>query len=191
MADTIEKRLENPVRGRRLRKVILGTLFVVLLGSGGMAAGYLLANGGAGRQQGVEKPELVSKDEGKVAITLSDLKGDKRTPNFSESAFKATYYPIDGPFTSNLRNSNNFAQLSISIATYYDERVLENIKEHETAIRSSILMTLAEQESATLSTLQGKEILQGLLTSAINEVLEEKTGFGGVNNVYFTSFVVQ
>ncbi len=191
MADTIEKKLGKPVGDRRIGKAVMGTLFVVLLGSGGMAVGYLLANGGAGRQQGVEKPELVAKDDGKIAVTLSDLKGDKRTPNFSESAFKATYYPIDGPFTSNLKNSNNFAQLSISIATYYDERVLENIKEHETAIRSAILMTLAEQESATLSTHQGKEMLQGLLTSSINKVLEEKTGFGGVNNVYFTSFVVQ
>ena len=64
------------------------------------------------------------------------------------------------PFTSNLKNGSGFAQLSISIATYYDEQVLRNIEEHETAIRSAILMTLAEQDNAALGTPQGKQMLQ-------------------------------
>ncbi|QTD56476.1 flagellar basal body-associated FliL family protein [Parasphingorhabdus cellanae] len=190
MADAIGKRLNNPAASGRFQKTILGTLFAILLGIGAMAAGYFMAIGGVA-QRGNAKPELVSKGEGNIAMSLSDLKGDKRTPSFTESAFKATYYPIDGAFTSNLKNSNNFVQLSISIATYYDERVVENIKQHETAIRSTILMTLAEQEAAALSTHQGKEKLQGVLTNAINKMLKEKTGFGGINNVYFTSFVVQ
>ena len=37
----------------------------------------------------------------------------------------------------------------------------------------------------------GKEKLQQRLTKAINEALEEREGFGGVDNVYFRSFIVQ
>ena len=37
----------------------------------------------------------------------------------------------------------------------------------------------------------GKEDLQARLTTAINEVLEEQEGFGGVDNVFFRSFIVQ
>ncbi|GAA0469236.1 hypothetical protein GCM10009096_07710 [Parasphingorhabdus litoris] len=155
-----------------------------------MAAGYFMANG-FGWQKDTAKPQLVAKEKTALPVGLSDLKGDRRAPKFTERAFKATYYPIEGPFTSNLKHSNSFAQVSISIATYYDDRVLENIREHETAIRSAVLMTLAEQETEMLSTQAGKHQLQGVLTSTINKVLEEKTGFGGVNNVYFTSFVVQ
>ena len=33
--------------------------------------------------------------------------------------------------------------------------------------------------------------LQRQLTAAINDVLRDKEGFGGIDNVYFTSLVIQ
>ena len=38
---------------------------------------------------------------------------------------------------------------------------------------------------------QGKIQLQKRLTDAVNEVLTEREGFGGVDNVYFKNFIVQ
>jgi flagellar FliL protein len=58
-------------------------------------------------------------------------------------------------------------------------------------IRSAVLMVLAEQDPAMLSTSQGKQMLQRRLSGAINGVLREKEGFGGIDNVYFTSLVIQ
>ena len=40
-------------------------------------------------------------------------------------------------------------------------------------------------------TSDGKKHLQARLAKAINQVLIEKEGFGGIGNVYFTNFVVQ
>jgi flagellar FliL protein len=40
-------------------------------------------------------------------------------------------------------------------------------------------------------TTDGKRQLQARLVKAINATLQQKEGFGGVGNVYFTSFVVQ
>lgn len=194
MAEAIEVGPDSPKKSRKAKKIIIAMMLLLILGGGGVVAGYFASSAihaVQGGQEDLDKPKLVSKIEPTIASKLADLKGDKRAPEFKESSFKATYYPIEAPFTSNLKNSNSFAQLSISIATYYDERVLENIQEHETAIRSTILLTVAEQDIITLSTPQGKQMLQELLTEAINQVLEEKAGFGGVNNVYFTSFVVQ
>ncbi|WP_333917165.1 flagellar basal body-associated FliL family protein [Sphingomonas sp. LR60] len=37
----------------------------------------------------------------------------------------------------------------------------------------------------------GKAQLQKRLVATINQVLREKEGFGGISNVYFTTFVVQ
>ena len=37
----------------------------------------------------------------------------------------------------------------------------------------------------------GKTRLQKRLAAAINAVLKEKEGFGGIANVYFTNFIVQ
>ncbi|GAB5481241.1 MAG: hypothetical protein Pars92KO_09980 [Parasphingorhabdus sp.] len=195
MADAVEAEIENTKSGRRTGKTIILIIVVLTLGLGGLVAVYFAANVIAADPDYLRKqnePELVLRDGGGVmATTLARITGDQPKPEFQESAYKATYYPMKEPFTSNLKNSTSFAQLSISIATYYDEQVLHNMEEHETAIRSAILLTLAEQENAALNTPQGKLMLQKILTKAINKVLKEKTGFAGAHNVYFTSFVVQ
>lgn len=107
------------------------------------------------------------------------------------SEYQATYFQVQAPFTSNLTDTDSFAQISIAVATYYDNRVIQAMTTHEMAIRSAILMMLAQQGAMDLSTPQGKEALQTYLKTIINGVLKQKTGFGGIDNVYFTNFVIQ
>ena len=38
---------------------------------------------------------------------------------------------------------------------------------------------------------EGKQLLQRDLTDAINQVLRDKEGFGGIDNVYFSNLVIQ
>src|SRR3546814_237511 len=80
---------------------------------------------------------------------------------------------------------------SISLSTYYDGRMIGNVQRQMTPIRSAVLMVLAEQDPALISTSHGKQQLQRQITAAINQVLRDKEGFGGVDNVYFTSMVIQ
>jgi len=107
------------------------------------------------------------------------------------AAYQATYFQLQAPFTSNMSDTDAFAQISIAISTYYDLRVIDAIKTHEMAIRSQVLMMLAQQPEEALSTPQGKQALQGKIKGIINDILKQKTGYGGVDNVYFTSFVIQ
>ena len=65
------------------------------------------------------------------------------------------------------------------------------MKKHELAIRSSLLGVLADTPEEDVYTLQGKEHLQKRLTAAINQVLTDKEGFGGVDSVYFKTFIIQ
>ena len=58
-------------------------------------------------------------------------------------------------------------------------------------IRSAVLMKLASQDGFVISTPEGKKQLQDDLKDAINQVLISKEGFGGVDSVYFTSFIIQ
>lgn len=107
------------------------------------------------------------------------------------AAYQATYFQLQTPFTSNMSDTDAFAQISIAVSTYYDLRVIDAIKAHEMAIRSQVLMLLAQQPEAMLLTPEGKRQLQGRIKAAINDVLKQKTGYGGVDNVYFTNFVIQ
>lgn len=107
------------------------------------------------------------------------------------AAYQATYFQLQTPFTSNMSDTDAFAQISIAVSTYYDMRVIDAVKTHETAIRSQMLMMLAEQPVEALSTPEGKRVLQGKIKAIINGILKQKTGYGGVDNVYFTNFVIQ
>ena len=118
--------------------------------------------------------------------------GGKPTPKGEGGdKYASSYYPMEKEFTSNLQDSVHFVQVGIAVSTPYDERVLENIKTHEIAIRSAVLMALGETTEDEVFTAEGKRHIQDRLAKAINGVLKEKEGFGGVSNVYFTNFIVQ
>ena len=61
----------------------------------------------------------------------------------------------------------------------------------EIAIRSAILLALGETTEDQVFTAEGKKQLSLRIKKAINDTLEQKEGFGGIGNVYFTQFVVQ
>ncbi|SEJ76359.1 flagellar FliL protein [Sphingobium sp. AP50] len=107
------------------------------------------------------------------------------------SAYQATYFQLQAPFTSNMSDTDAFAQITVAVSTYYDYRVIAAIKQHEMPIRSQVLMMLAQQPQEVLDTPQGKQMLQKKIRDIVNAVLKEKTGYGGVDNVYFTNFVIQ
>lgn len=107
------------------------------------------------------------------------------------SAYQATYFQLQAPFTSNMSDTDAFAQITVAVSTYYDYRVIAAIKQHEMPIRSQVLMMLAQQPQEVLDTPQGKQMLQKKIRDIVNEILKEKTGYGGVDNVYFTNFVIQ
>jgi flagellar FliL protein len=59
------------------------------------------------------------------------------------------------------------------------------------AVRSAILMRLSEQDPLELASGEGKEKLRQSLKKSVNDVLTIKEGFGGIEEVFFTSFVTQ
>ena len=65
------------------------------------------------------------------------------------------------------------------------------LKKHELAIRSAMLEVLADTPEEDINTIEGKDRLQKRLTVAINRVLIEAEGYGGVDAVYFKNFLVQ
>jgi flagellar FliL protein len=59
------------------------------------------------------------------------------------------------------------------------------------AIRSAILVQLAATSEAEVYDVAGKQRLGLRLTKAVNDVLEENEGFGGIDAVHFRGFLVQ
>lgn len=117
--------------------------------------------------------------------------GPAGKPVPSKEQFATTYFEFPGNFTSNLKGSRRFMQISIGLATQYDKKVIENVQKHEVAIRSEVLTVLAEQTEADVSGLENRKRIQNLIKDTINKVLNDITGFGGIENVYVTALVMQ
>ena len=119
--------------------------------------------------------------------------GPKKIPKLvpEEEIFATTYYEFPGNFTTNLKDSKKFLQISLGVSTQYDERVMVNVESHQLALRSEILGTMSDFTAEAISSREGKAELAESLKNGINKVLEGVEGFGGVENVHFTSFVLQ
>lgn len=200
-----EGKKKKKKKGGFMKLMIFGLLGLVLVGGGiggalfAMNAGWF---GGKGGSAAADGPQLVPKDQEKRASMSKEGHGEGEgggekhegmpTPTGKGGdKYASNYYPLEKEFTSNLQDSVHFIQVGIAVATPYDDRVLDNIKTHEIAIRSAILLALGETNEEQVFTAEGKKLIQARLVKAINAVLQEKEGFGGVSNVYFTNFIVQ
>ncbi len=196
MSDKKDKEAK-PAKGKgMLVKVVLG---VVLVGAGGGGTFALVQSGmiGGGKEHAKEDntPKLVRKGEEDPYAPKSESKEGEGAGGEIDgeggSEYRTSYYNFAEDFTSNLKNSSALVQISIACSTRRDGRVLMWLKKHELAIRSEILVVLADTPEEDAFTPEGKERLQKRLTGAINKVLTETEGFGGVDAVYFKSFLVQ
>ena len=108
-----------------------------------------------------------------------------------EDKFLTTYYEFPGNFTTNLRDSKRFLQITVGVSTQYDEEVMVNVESHQLALRGIILGVMSEFSEQDVAGRVGKQSLADALQEALNIFLEDKEGFGGIEGIHFTSFVLQ
>ena len=189
----------KPNKGKGL--IVKLALALGLVGGGGGGAFALMQADAIGGGKDAHKkednsPKLILKGEedpfapasgegGKEGEAGPEVEGD------GGSKYRTAYYSFSEEFTSNLSNSDGLIQVSLAASTRRDGRVLLWLKKHELAVRSAMLAVLADTPEEDVYSVDGKERLQKRLTAAINKVLTETEGFGGIDAVYFKSFLVQ
>lgn len=114
---------------------------------------------------------------------------NKKSPD--SPRFEYTYHPLKKDFLSNLMSSKKVMSIQISIMTRYDDRVFENVDKHEAALRSVVLDVLRQTTDADLLKPEFRKDLAIKIRDAMNSFLEKLEDFGGIEEVFFTSFVVQ
>ncbi|KPQ38444.1 MAG: flagellar basal body-associated protein FliL [Porphyrobacter sp. HL-46] len=176
-------------------KIILGAVLLLGLGAGGaygaFAAGLF---GGGGGPSEPDEPKLVFKGEADpYPLAGAEKAKDGAAPVYGEggSKYRTAYYSFEESFTSNLADSPGLIQVDLAVSTRRDGRVLQWVHNHELAIRSAILAQLAATTEAEVYDVAGKQKLAARLTRAVNGVLEENEGFGGIDAVHFRGFLVQ
>ncbi len=192
----------EPASPKKKGKGLLVKLMIglVLVGAGGggtfmaVQSGMLGGEHDPAKPKEKDQPKLVKKGEDDPYAPKSEAKegeGPAEVEGEGGSEFKTSYYNFSEDFTSNLKNSAALVQISLACSTRRDGRVLMWLKKHELAIRSAVLVVLADTPEEDAFTPEGKIRLAKRLTDAINTVLTETEGFGGVDRVYFKGFLVQ
>jgi len=129
------------------------------------------------------------KEEGGKAKEGGPPKLNKKSPD--SPRFEYTYSQLEREFLVNLAGSRKVMSVQIAIMTRYDERVVENVKKHEFALRSVVMDAMRMTTEADLNKPDFRKDLAIKIRDAMNTLLEKYEDFGGVEEIYFTSFIVQ
>lgn len=104
----------------------------------------------------------------------------------------ALYAPLDPPFVVSFDAEDGARYLQLTLqAMARNEKTIAAVKQHSPAIRNSVLFKLAGYELEVLTTQAGKEQLRLDLLGATNEILAKNGTSPGIEDLYFTSLVIQ
>ena len=166
----------KPVKSGKLKIIIIVLVVLVLMGAS--IGGTLYFLGGAGE-------ETVAEDTtGKTANKKAQAKDAGNT--------KVIYHPFEPPFVVNFEDKGvvRFLQIGLSVMTH-DEAVVDSLKQHDPVIRNNLVLLFSSQSFKDLSSREGKEKLRTETRKEIQSVLQKYTDDKGIQEVFFTSFVIQ
>ncbi|MBL6786622.1 MAG: flagellar basal body-associated FliL family protein [PS1 clade bacterium] len=195
---------EGSKRGNLLL-IIGGGVGVFLLIGVGLGVGYFLF-GGAPSNPSAEVEQIIERNNPQAQAPVEEEPDEeemvdngeggempKKMPRLApgEQVFLTTYYEFPGNLTTNLRGSRKFIQLGIAVSTQYDDTVMANVDAHQLALRSEILTAMSAFGEEAVDGVQGRTNLAIAIRDAINAKLEQLEGFGGIEGVHFSNFVIQ
>ena len=195
--------VEEEQKKSNLLKIIIFVVGGILLIAVGLGIGYFLFGGepepdpSAEVNQIIEGKEAEKKktkdaenkegeEEGEDGIIKKNVKAIPEV-----DSYETTYFEFPGDFTTNLKGSRKFLQVSVGVSTQYDEKVMEVVDSHQLALRSEILSTISDFTEEDISGSDGKKKLSERLMVVLNKKLESLDEFPGIEDVYFTAFILQ
>lgn len=166
MAD--EQEIEQAPK-RSKKWFIIGGLALVLIVAGAIAVPMLM---------GGDEPDA----EAEAAAEESQPQDDP-----------AIYSGIHPPLLINFlddRGRSRFLQISLEVMSR-DQAVIDALDAHNAVIRNNLILLYGDIKMDDLSGRAGKAKMLEDARAEINAILEERTGEGGIEAVYFTNLVVQ
>jgi len=143
-----------------------------------------------------KKAELAAMDKLEELEAAATKAKDEAPAKLKKEAPEATrfeknYFQIEKELMTNITGSKKVMVVQMAVMTHYDSRVFDNIKKHEFALRSAMLDLMRQTTDAEASKPEFRKELAVKLKDIMNSLLEEYEDFGGIEEVMFTSFVMQ
>lgn len=171
--------------------LIAGIAVLALLVTVGVAFGTLYFSGFYEK-----KAELAAMDKLEELEAAATKAKDEAPSKLKKEAPEATrfeknYFQVEKELMTNITGSKKVMVVQLAVMTHYDTRVFDNIKKHEFALRSAMLDIMRQTTEAEVSKPDFRKELAVKLKDVMNAMLEQYEDFGGIEEVMFTSFVMQ
>jgi len=104
----------------------------------------------------------------------------------------SNYLSLDPAFVVNISGAKKdyFLQVTSEVRLTSPE-LADTVKYHIPAIRHAMIMLLSGLNAEDVRSLEGKESLRVEAVEVLQGVLEEVIDDPGIENIYFTSFIIQ
>ena len=170
MAELDDDEKDSAKGGGKKKPVMMIVIAVVLLLAGTAGSLYfmgVLPMGGGGSEEHADAEEVETKAD-------------------------PIYFAFEQPFTVNFETQAGlrFLQVSVEMMTY-DPLAVEAVKTHMPVIKNNIILMFSNQTYGDLVSREGKDKLRAETLAEIEGALTKYHGKGGIEEVYFTSFVIQ
>jgi flagellar FliL protein len=155
------------------KMLVLGLIGLLVMGGGAGAALYFggfLSAGAATAQSGDEDT----------------------APNPIASNEPPNYLTLDPPFIVNFGDEAMLGYLQVGVAVMTrDQAIIQQVTNNLPHIRNNLIMLFGNQDQNALNSTEGKETLRRQTLEEIQSILQKEIGKPGVEDVFFTSFVMQ
>jgi len=135
-------------------------------------------------------PDLSLDKDGKITAIVPVAAAHKGAEG-GGSGKPSVYYAIDPPLVVNFEDGSavRFLQITMEVMAH-DEKAIESVQKNIPLIRNNLLLLMSNRNYQTMLSREGKEKLRQEALTEIRAV-QKKTGGPDVDDVLFTSFVVQ
>jgi flagellar FliL protein len=135
-------------------------------------------------------PDLRLDKDGKITAIVP-VAAAKPTGAEGGSGKPSLYYAIDPPLVVNFEDGSavRFLQISMEIMAH-DEKAIESVQKNVPLIRNNLLLLMSNRNYQSMMSREGKDKFRAEALAEVRAV-QKKEGSPDVDDVLFTSFVVQ
>jgi flagellar FliL protein len=136
-------------------------------------------------------PDLRLDKDGKITAIVPVAASAKGGEGGGGAGKPSVYYAIDPPLVVNFEDGSavRFLQITMEIMAH-DEKAIESVQRNIPLIRNNLLLLMSNRNYQSMMSREGKEKLRQEALAEVRAV-QKKEGGPDVDDVLFTSFVVQ
>ncbi|HEY2782873.1 MAG TPA: flagellar basal body-associated FliL family protein [Steroidobacteraceae bacterium] len=135
-------------------------------------------------------PDLKMDKDGKITAIVP-VPVVEKSAEHGGAGKPSVYYAIDPPLVVNFEDGSavRFLQITMEIMAH-DEKAIESVQKNIPLIRNNLLLLMSNRNYQSMMSREGKEKLRQEALAEVRAV-QKKEGSPDVDDVLFTSFVVQ